>query len=161
MGAQRAPPAAQRRQRGAAEGGSPDHEPCEAVSARPTRAIPKSWGCEMLRGGPVTTALGAERAGAELSAPDAGSAPRALAAASTQVRARGRPRMLMLLSSPSTYPPDATTPCTRALHAPGGLGGPLGLGELALDEVEPSLPEARVGEVDAHARSQLLGPTRA
>src|SRR5438105_4877858 len=115
----------------------------------------------MLRGGPVTTALGAERAGAELSAPDAGSAPRALAAASTQARTRGRPRMLMLLSSPSTYPPDATTPCTRALHAPGGLGGPLGLGELALDEVEPSLPEARVGEIDAHDRSQLLRRTRA
>ena len=37
----------------------------------------------------------------------------------------------------------------------------LGVVELALDDVQPAVPEARVGEVDADDRSQLLRAARA
>ena len=48
-----------------------------------------------------------------------------------------------------------------ALQAPGGLGGLLGILQLALDEVQPGLPEARVGEVDADDLPELLRASRA
>ena len=57
---------------------------------------------------------------------------------------------------------DATaTDAASALQPPGGLGGGFGFLELALDEIEPGLPEAGVGEVDADDLPQLLGATRA
>ena len=36
-------------------------------------------------------------------------------------------------------------------------GGRLGRVEVALHEIEPALPEARVGQVDADDRAELLG----
>ena len=49
----------------------------------------------------------------------------------------------------------------EALRTPGVARGLLGRVELALDEVQPAVPEARVGEVDADDLAELLRRQRA
>src|ERR1700685_2536390 len=46
---------------------------------------------------------------------------------------------------------------TERLKSPGRLRGVFGVGELALDQVQPGLPEAGIGEIHADDRADLLG----
>ena len=74
---------------------------------------------------------------------------------------RGRRHARSSGSSRSRCSTSCTGPgrrCRALLGEPaGGLRGLFGLAQLALDEVEPGVPEAGVGEIDADDRAELLG----
>src|SRR4051812_17238225 len=65
---------------------------------------------------------------------------------------------------PSSSPPGRgirANPNRLRSDAPGLAGGRLRRLELALDQIEPQVPEPRVGEVDPDDRAELLRAARA